>query len=334
MALWLPAMLFGDQVTLKNGDRITGKIVKKDGGKLTVKSDLLGEVSMAWDAVTGARSDEPIVVVLPDGKTVTGKVETVEGRLQVGDARASLGDVKAMRNADEQKAFERLEAPRWRDLWAGYIDTGFSLARGNARANTLTTAFNAARATRTDKTTLYFNQIYATARVNDVVSETAEARRGGWAYNRNVSSKLFVNLFNDYESDRFQSLDLRFVLGTGLGYSAIKSERTRLDLLGGAAYNREKFFTNTRNSAEAYWGDDWTYALSGVTSFRQSFRMFNNLSDRGAYRINFDIGTVTTIHKWLGWQVTASDRYLSNPVPGRRKNDLLLSTGLRISFAR
>ena len=33
--------------------------------------------------------------------------------------------------------------------------------------------------------------------------------RGGWAHNRNVSSKLFVTGFNDYEFDDFQSLDLR-----------------------------------------------------------------------------------------------------------------------------
>jgi hypothetical protein len=32
--------------------------------------------------------------------------------------------------------------------------------------------------------------------------------------------------------------------------------------------------------------------------------------------------------------VTASDRFLSNPIPGRQKNDLLLTTGVRVNFAR
>ena len=39
-----------DQVVLKNGDTITGAIVKKDSGKLTIKSEFLGEVSMPWTA--------------------------------------------------------------------------------------------------------------------------------------------------------------------------------------------------------------------------------------------------------------------------------------------
>ena len=75
-------------------------------------------------------------------------------------------------------------------------------------------------------------------------------------------------------------------------------------------------------------------ATPTATSLTQSFRIFPNLSRTGEYRVNFDLGTVTTIKKWLGWQVTVSDRFLSNPVQGRQRNDLLLSTGFRVSFAR
>ena len=66
-----------------------------------------------------------------------------------------------------------------------------------------------------------------------------------------------------------------------------------MDLLGGVSYNRENFSNSVvRNSAEAYWGDDLAYKLKGSTSLTQSFRMFNNLSDLGAYRMNFDLGTL------------------------------------------
>jgi hypothetical protein len=39
-----------------------------------------------------------------------------------------------------------------------------------------------------------------------------------------------VNVFNDYEYDRFQDLDLRFVIGGGLGFHAVKTETSKLDL--------------------------------------------------------------------------------------------------------
>jgi hypothetical protein len=62
--------------------------------------------------------------------------------------------------------------------------------------------------------------------------------------------------------------------------------------------------------------------------------MFNNLSDTGRYRMNADAGATTQLTKWLTWNISLSDRYLSDPAPGFKKNDFLYSTGLGFSWAR
>jgi len=338
LAALLPGSLIADQITLNNGDRITGQVIKKDGDKLTVNSALFGEVSIPWSAVTLIRSEEPLVVVLPGGKSVTGKLDTTEGKVQIvtsaGQEAAALGDITAIRNSDEQGKYEKLLHPGLLELWTGSVDLGLALVRGNAHTSTFTTAFNTTRASRTDTIKLYLNQIRASATVGGKSAATAQAIRGGWSYGRNIGARMLVNVFNDYENDKFQDLDLRFVLGGGLGFHAIKNARSVLDLLGGIDFNREHFTRLTRKSAEAYTGDDWTYKLSSASSVTQSFRFFPNLSDTGNYRINFDLGAVTAFKKWLSWQVTASDRYLSNPVFGHQRNDVLLTTGFRLSFAR
>ena len=332
-------LLRADQITLKNGDVITGAIVKKDGGKLTIKSEFLGEVTMPWDAVTGIKSDAPVTVGLPGDRNISGKVSTEGNQIRIDAAgspqTAPLAEVAAIRDIAEQRKYERLQAPRWIDLWAGYFDLGYALARGNARTSTLTTAFTAARVTRKDKTILRFNQINSSATLNGKNSATAKAIRGGVTYEHNVKPRVFLSAFNDYEYDQFQNLDLRFVAGGGLGFHALKSERASLDLTAGANYSHEAFSNNlSRSSAEMFWGDDMTYKLSRSSVITQSYRMFNNLTRTGEYRMNFDAGAVTTLRKWLSWQITASDRYLSNPVIGRQRNDILLSTGLRASFVR
>jgi len=38
-----------DQIVMKNGDRITGTIVKLDGKNITVKTANLGAVTASWD---------------------------------------------------------------------------------------------------------------------------------------------------------------------------------------------------------------------------------------------------------------------------------------------
>jgi len=337
----LASNLWADQVSLNNGDRVTGKLIKKDGDNLIVKSDLMGEVAIPWKSVVAVNSQDPMTVVLTSGRALVGpvSVDAKEERVEVATATTvesvRLSELVAIRNEESQKQFERMEKPGLLDLWAGYIDLGLSAARGNARTTTFTTSANATHETRTDKTAAYFNQIYSSALVDGVSAATAEAIRGGWSYNQNLNSRLLWNLFNDYEYDRFQNLDLRVVLGGGLGYSMIKQDRKRLDVLGGAAYNREEFNTPLiRNSAEAYWGDDFNYKLSRMAEFQQRFRMFHNLSEPGPYRINFDMSAVMNLSRWLSWHLTISDRLLSEPVVGRQKNDLLYTTGLRLRFAR
>jgi putative salt-induced outer membrane protein YdiY len=328
-----------DQIVLKNGDRITGAIVKKDGKTITVKTDHFGVVTASWDQVESIRADKPVHVVLEGGKTLQGTLATVEGKVVVA-ARDTKVDVPpagitTLRNSDEQKAYERMLHPGWGQLWAGTASLGFAGTAGNAKTLTFTTGVNAARLTNSDKTSLYFNVIKASAMVNGKSASTAQAVRGGVGYNHDVAPRLFVNVFNDYEYDRFQNLDLRFVLGGGLGFHAVKTERSKLDLLGGAGYNHSRFSTPlTRNSAELYWGDEYSWKLSGATSLVQSFRMFNDLTHTGDYRVNFDVGLSTKLARWLNWNVSLSDRYLNHPAPGRKTNDFLYTTGVGVTFAR
>ena len=58
-SIWVTGMLcffagsvMADQVTLKNGDRLTGTIVKSDGKTLLIKTEFAGEVNVQSDAVS------------------------------------------------------------------------------------------------------------------------------------------------------------------------------------------------------------------------------------------------------------------------------------------
>ena len=48
----------------------------------------------------------------------------------------------------------------------------------------------------------------------------------------------------------------------------------------------------------------------------------------------FDAGASMPIFKFLEWNIGFNDRYLSNPPIGRKKNDVLYTTGISISFAQ
>lgn len=337
------ATAWADQVAMKNGDRVTGEIIKKDGESLQIKSAHFGTITLPWAEVESVNAEKPLNVVLLDGETLKATLTTTDGKVAVQAPGATQtvppAEVVALRDDAEQAKYERFLHPGLLDLWT--ITGGLNLAgaKGNAETLTMTTPIVFSRISNSSKTSAYFNSIRSSATIDGNNEQTAQAVRGGWGYDRDVNKKLFVNIFNDYEYDKFQSLDLRTVFGGGLGYNLWKGERGALSLVGGGAWNREKFDpapdpTFVRNSAEAYWGNDLAYKMNSRTSLTQSFRMFNNLSETGEYRMNFDTGINTSLTKWLVWNISLSDRYLSDAVPGRKANDLLYSTGLGFTFAR
>ena len=244
-------------------------------------------------------------------------------------------DITTIRDADEQKAYERLKKPGWGELWAGTASVGLAGTSGNAETLTFTTAVNAARVTNTDKTTITFSTIKASALTNGKDADTAQAVRGGISYDHNLAPRIFANVFNNWEYDKFQDLNLRFVVGGGVGFHAVKTDRSKLDLLGGFDFDHASFSTPlTQSFAEVFGGDDYTLKVGKTTSLVQGFRIFDDLSNLGGYRANFNVGLSTKVSKWLVWNVSLSDNYLNHPAPGRKTNDFLYTTGLGITFAK
>src|SRR5690242_16997252 len=72
-----------DQVTLTNGDRITGEIVKADDKELTLKTEFAGELKIQWKAVNTITSTAPLYILLTSGDTLAGPVSTENGQFRV-----------------------------------------------------------------------------------------------------------------------------------------------------------------------------------------------------------------------------------------------------------
>lgn len=279
LALLLPCTLLrADQVTLKNGDRLTGSVLKFDGKNLIFKSEYAGPVTLPWDAVTTVTSTAPLHLGLQDGQTVVGIVSTDAGNFQIqtentGTVVAVRETVKSIRSNEEQAAYdaeiERYRNPRLIDLWAGFVDLGYAQTSGNADTSNLTVSANANRITRRDKTGVYFTSLYARNDASGKSVVSANAMRGGVNYNLNVSPRAFAFGSVDLEFDEFQSLDLRFSPAGGFGYHAVKTERSVFDLFGGVSLNKEFFSNNLRRtSGEILLGEEWVYKLSNICSLR------------------------------------------------------------------
>jgi putative salt-induced outer membrane protein YdiY len=327
-----------DQVSMKNGDRLSGAIVKSDGKALVLHTNYSDDINLKWDAIQGIQSSEQLHVELQDGKTAVGAVATSDDKLEIttkagGTVEVSRSSLKNLRNDAEQTAYEDSLHPGILQGWKTGLNVGFALTRGNSETSNLSLAFIGTRQTLNDKLGLYANSVYATNNAPGAVPATsANAIGGGLRYDHNLTPRVFGFAGADFFSDALQTLNLRSVIGGGAGFHAIKNDSTTLDLLGGVNYTRESYTTLSRSLAALTLGEELTHKLTKGTVLSQRLYFFPDLSDTGEFRGTFDFGTITKMNQWLGWQNAFSDVYVTNPPPGKRQNDVIFTTGLNVSF--
>jgi putative salt-induced outer membrane protein YdiY len=351
--LGLSSALFADQITLKNGDRLTGTVVKSDGKTLVLHTDAAGDVTFQFAAIQEIKTDKELHVTLKGGKTVVGPVATTDGKIEIatktaGTVEAPKDDVTLIRNDDEQTAYDKSLHPGLRHGWTGGANVGFSVARGNSETESLALAFNAVHTTLNDKITLYATAINTT---NDLAtpSSVASLTTGGIRYDRNLNPRMFAFVAADYQSNGLQYLDLRAVYTGGIGVHVIKSDNTMFNFLAGVNYTHETYSNGplnvpltvpptyvsygvTNRFVALTLGEELTHKLGKSTVVTENFYYFPDLLQTGDYRAVFNIGTVSKISKWLGWQNQFGDIYVSNPPVGTKDNDLVFTTGLNIAF--
>jgi len=351
----LASTLFADQVTLKNGDRLSGKIVKSDGKTLLLHTDFAGDVTIDFKAITDIKTDQELHVTTSDKKTVVGPVTASEGKVEVTTkagvtVEVPAGNVVVIRNDAEQAAYDKTLHPGLLHGWNGGINVGFSLARGNSQTTNLALAVNTVHATLNDKITIYLTSI-DTENQLATPSTVADLITSGIRYDRNLNPKTFWFVGADFMSNALQDLDLRGVYTGGLGYHAVKSDHTTLDILAGINYTHETYsdgplatppttpptyvsYGVTNKFAALTLGEELMHKAGKSTVITQKLYIYPDLSGgySGQYRGEFDFGTTTKISKWLGWQNAFSDLYVSNPPTGTKDNDVIFTTGLNFSF--
>jgi len=355
--LSVSSAMFGDQITLKNGDKLTGTVVKGDGKTVVLHTDALGDVTIQFAAIQEIKTDKDLHIGLKGGKTAVGPVTTTDGKLEVatktaGTVEAAKEDVTVIRNDAEQTAWEKSQHPGLMRGWTGGANVGFSVARGNSQSENLALAFNAVHASANDKLTLYATSINTTNNLA-TPSTVANLETGGLRLDHNVNPKLFVFGAADFMANALQSLDLRAVYTGGFGLHAIQNDRTSLNVLGGVNYTHETYsngpelpptppsttptgiFTSygvTNRYVALTLGEELNQKLGKSTVVTQNLYFYPDLQQTGEYRGVFNLGTVTKLSKWLGWQNQFGDIYVSNPPIGAKKNDIILTTGLNLTF--
>jgi hypothetical protein len=72
-----------EELTLKNGDRLTGQLLNSTGTQIKFKSDLAGEVTVAWNNVKELKSNREFAVIPKDVKDTRDSAAVPQGAIRI-----------------------------------------------------------------------------------------------------------------------------------------------------------------------------------------------------------------------------------------------------------
>lgn len=323
----LPVILFSsvlriaaNEVVLKNGDRLSGKIVEETAETVVIETEYAGKVTI---------DREHIVKIADPTAAVAEKPAEAEP-----EAVAEKAPVKGP-PAAAIKAQPRVFGGRFMGLvdgWEGNANIGFSITSGNSNNATLTTGLRAVKNGGPDKLTVYARSVWNSDRGKGRLVTTQNAFWGGARYDRNLGGSQFGFVSYDFERDRPRGLNLRSVAGAGIGRHVVKNEVTEIDALLGGAWNRTWQTGNNTDTPEGIAGFNVKHRFHEKFRYQNSITLFQNVTDAKEFRVIMDATFSVDVTKRVGVFMTFGDRFNNDPLGNAKRNDFLFTTGMKWNF--
>jgi hypothetical protein len=302
----------GDVVHLRNGDRLSGTIVKMDGETLLITTPYAKEVPVDWKEVVALESAGPHWVRLATGEFVKARlVSTPEGvSIESEDVRSP-----------QPVALDRIATigippgPKY----SGSLGALISGSTGNTETLVFGAAGGIQRDTDDDRMRLGVRTEYEESD-NEV---TVQRTRGYTDYDYYLGKKWYVTGLLRLEHDKLEDLTLRTTVGGGPGYRFFDSKDLKLRAYAGLAYVNENFDESSdRDFLSALVGDEFRWNVTDWFSVYQLAEIYPSLADVSDTLFHVEAGVRQSLPKGMFVDFGIINDYDTEPADGKDKNDL------------
>lgn len=230
-----------DRITLTNGDTLSGQIRSASDATISLDTELVGAVIVKWTDISRVASTTSIRATFRNDQSVEGTLNVVDGTVSI---RLKDGTTRPIATAEirtVQGAGTSMVAANWHSS----VSADLALSRGNSETSTLTASGRVTRLGRRDKTGIFGSYVFSTVGSGADAVTTARGSRGGARYDHDIVGPLYGFGFSDAENDPLQLLDLRLVLGGGIGTHLLNTTASQLNVFGGLSYARDAYVEQT-----------------------------------------------------------------------------------------
>jgi len=305
-----------DEIWLKNGDRLTGKIVRLEANSLIFNTGYAGEITVKWQEIKNLKTDTPVKLMFGGETAIEGVITPGEN----GSVTVTSSEIKEPLSVELARLTVINPKPPEPPVKTNFrINFGASFTDGNTQTESI--YGDTELVARTVKNRFALGALYKRSKDGDVT--TADSLLGYMKYDYFLTPKWYLYSALAGEKDEFKDLNLRSTAGLGLGYQFFETETGKLSLDAGASYvNNDYIQAKDGGYAAGRWGVIFEYFL-----LKKALQFFHNHTGLQSFESSDDLliytqtGFRIPLYKNLNSTIQYNYDYDKSPAPGREKED-------------
>ncbi|HEY6376175.1 MAG TPA: DUF481 domain-containing protein [Edaphobacter sp.] len=342
-----PATPSPDVVVFKNGDRLTGTVMRGVNDTIIFKSDVVGEVTVPMDKVKELRSNGSFVV-FKKNEQIT-RTPKKPGNITVSDETITVVPpsgapesvpVKDLAFVVDKPTYNKEVAgnPGIWFGWKGSVGGGVTIVQSTSTGRTYTANIALVRFIPTatylpprTRTTFNLTEVYGKL-TTPVIPQTTPPSPDDIAKvhifdtnlerNKYFTPHMYALYGLSYGHNYSEGLNFRQIYGVGLGWTVIRDSVQLLDLSADVHYERQNFHppTPNENLIGSTFAETYRRTLPYNILFTQIGTYTQAWNDLHAYSAIGAVGLAMPVYKRFSLSLNIRNDYLNNPAFGYKKN--------------
>jgi hypothetical protein len=344
-----------DVIVFKNGDQLTGTLLREIGNTVVFKSDMLGEVTVPTSKVKELRSRGSFAVLKKHEKIALttkepGDITLSNDTITVVDPSGAPEPVP-VRELDfvvDKPTYDKEMTGRpgiWYG-WQGSIAGGANIVESTTTGQTYRVGINLFRAIPTvpdlparSRTIFNLTETYGKL-ITPVIPQTTPPSANqvakvnifntNFEHSRDITPRMYGLVGLGYGHNYSEGLNFWQAYGAGPGWTVIRDSAQQLDLSVDLHYERQNFQGSTpnRNLIGSNFNETYRRTLPYNTLFTLRGTYNESWNDFHAYSAVGAVGLTMPVNERFSLNLDIRDDYLNNAPFGYKKNSFQFITAV------
>ena len=311
-----------DEIRMKNGDRLTGDIVRMEKEILVFKSAYaMEQLGISWEEVECIRSDGYLPMEFAGQDFLIGRLDCPEsGKVQIENYLLGKSTAIPLNNLLSVNP----------STYSGIFNLGGTYNSGNTDTQAVNVATRFQVKTRKHRFTVDAKYNFGEANGQS----TARNSSASLKYDFFAREKIYSYAQSLNEQDHFANLNLRNTEGLGFGYQFFDTRlRSLFTEVGVSYFNEDMIVGEDRSSVAGRWavGLDWEALPKRLKLFHRQEGYYSFKG--GAVVLRSEQGLRVPLVNNISAHLEVDYRFNSQPEAGKNKSDMNVIFGFTYAYA-